>query len=150
MHVTIETATPRNLEELLKIERECFEAEAYTREHVLDLLNNRNAFTQIARVNGDAAGFVTGLVDSGEDVKAGHIVTIDVAVAYRRKGLGLTLLKEMENVLKKRGVKTIYLEVRVDNQAALKLYHKQGYVRTKSLKHYYSAGVHGLRMVKQL
>lgn len=150
MRVTIEPATPRNLEELLAIERECFTAEAYSREQILGLLKNIDATALLARVNGEAAGFAIGIVEGVKKAKLGHIITIDVAVPCRRKGIGAALLNDIESILSRKGVEAIYLEVRSDNQPARKLYQKQGYVEAESLKHYYSFGVHGLRLIKRL
>lgn len=147
---TIEVATPRNIDEMLKIERECFTAEAYTRRQILGLLQSRNALALMVEVNGEASGFIIALVETDEEHKMGHIVTIDVMVKYRRKGLASALLRKMEKMLFEKGVEAIYLEVRVDNQAALKLYETQGYVKAELLEHYYPSGTHGLRLVKRL
>ncbi len=147
---TVETATPQNIEELLKIERECFRAEAYTRQQILRLLESSDALALLIRVDGDASGFIIALLETQGKHRLGHVVTIDVAVKYRRKGLGSFLLREMENLLSERGVEAVYLEVRVDNQAALELYKKQGYVKAELLESYYSVRMHGLRLVKRL
>ena len=150
VNVEIEPATTRTIKELLRIERECFTAEAYTREYILRLLKNPNAITFMARIGNDVAGFVIGLVEGRGTVKIGHIVTIDVAVKYRQKGIGLTLLKEVERAFLQRNIRVVYLEVRADNQAARKLYLKQGYEETKLLEDYYSCGVNALRLIKNL
>jgi len=147
---TVETATPQNIEEMLKIERECFTAEAYTRRQILNLLESKNALALLMRIGGQASGFIIALLETEGKHRLGHIVTIDVAVKYRRKGLGSLLLRKMENILSERGAEAVYLEVRVDNQAALKLYEKQGYLKAELLEHYYLARTHGLRLVKRL
>jgi ribosomal-protein-alanine acetyltransferase len=147
---TVETATPQNIEEMLKIERECFTAEAYTRRQILNLLESKNALALLMRIGGQASGFIIALLETEGKHRLGHIVTIDVAVKYRRKGLGSLLLRKMENILSERGAEAVYLEVRVDNQAALRLYEKQGYLKAELLEHYYLARTHGLRLVKRL
>jgi len=150
MKAEIESAEARTVEELLRIERECFTAEAYSREHILNLLKSPSAIALLAKVDGDVAGFIIGLVERRHTVKIGHVVTIDVAVRYRQMGVGLMLLKEIENAFLKKNVEVVYLEVRADNQAARRLYSKQGYEETMQLNDYYSVGVHGLRLVKNL
>jgi len=147
---TVETATPQNIEEMLKIERECFTAEAYTRRQILNLLESKNALALLMRIGGQASGFIIALLETEGKHRLGHIVTIDVAAKYRRKGLGSLLLRKMENILSERGAEAVYLEVRVDNQAALRLYEKQGYLKAELLEHYYLARTHGLRLVKRL
>lgn len=147
---TVETATPQSIDEILKIERECFTAEAYTRRQILNLLENGNALALLTRVDCDASGFVIALLETDGKHRLGHVVTIDVAVRYRRKGLGSFLLRKMEDMLSERGVEAVYLEVRVDNQAALRLYEKLGYLKAEVLEHYYSTRTYGLRLVKRL
>jgi len=146
----VETADLRNLEELLRIDRECFTFEAFTKEQIEILLRNPNAIGLLGRINGEVAGFIIGVIENYGAIRAGHIHTIDVVAKHRRGGVGMKLLKEMESAFRKKGVDTIYLEVRVDNQAARRLYRKQGYAEMESLDDYYSSGVHGLRLKKQL
>lgn len=146
----VEKATLANLEELLRIERECFTGEAFTKEQIETLLKSPNAMGLLARINGEVAGFILGAIENYGSAGAGHVYTIDVAVKHRRKGVGLKLLSEMEKSFSARGAMTSYLEVRVKNQAARRLYKKQGYVEAEQLYNYYSGGIHGLRLVKQL
>lgn len=150
VNVEVEPATTKTIEELLRIERECFTVEAYTREYILHLLKSPNTITFLARIDSDVAGFVIGMVEGRGTVKIGHIVTIDIAVKYRRKGIGLTLLKEIERAFIERNIGVAYLEVRADNRAARELYSKRGYKETKELENYYSSGVNALRLVKDL
>jgi ribosomal protein S18 acetylase RimI-like enzyme len=104
----------------------------------------------LTRVNGDASGSIIALLETEGKHTLGHVVTIDVAVKYRRKGLGSFLLRKMEDLLSERGVDGVCLEVRVDNRAALRLYQKQGYVEVQLLERYYSLSTHGLRLAKRL
>ncbi len=150
MQIIVEQAGLRNLQELLRIERECFTREAFTKEQIIGLLRNPEAISLLAKVNGEVAGFIIGLVENHGTIRVGHVYTIDVAVKHRRRRVGVKLLKEMEEAFLNRGVGTIYLEVRADNEAAKRLYRMQGYVEIEPLNDYYSTGVHGLRLKKQL
>ena len=150
MRVTVEKVDLPNLDELLRIERECFTREAFTKEQIEILLRNPNAIGLLARVNGEVAGFIIGEVQDCDLVKTGHVCTIDVALKHRRKGIGLKLLEEIENTLLEKGAETCYLEVRLDNYRARRLYEKQGYVEMEVLDGYYARGGHGLRLVKRL
>lgn len=140
----------QNLTELLKIERECFASEAFTKEQIEILLLNPNSIGLLAEINSEVAGFIIGGLENYHAVKAGHVYTLDVALKHRRLGIGLLILKEMESIFLKKGAEVSYLEVRVDNQAARKLYKRQGYVEAESLDDYYSIGVHGVRLIKKL
>lgn len=46
---------------------------------------------------------------------------------FRNKKIGLTLLKEAENVAKQKGFKEIFLDVESTNDLAIKLYERLGY-----------------------
>jgi len=150
MQVAIEPATSRTIEEMLKIERACFTAEAYTREQILRLLENPNAVALSARMDAVIVGFVIGLIEGKGTAKIGHIVTIDIAVRYRQRGIGSMLLSEIERSFSRRNVGIAYLEVRADNQAARRLYQKLGYKEAELLADCYSPSVRGLRLVKKL
>lgn len=114
------------------------------------LLESPNAIALLAKVDADIAGFVICMVEDRGNATVGHIVTIDVAVKHRRKGMGLTLLRAAEDALSQREVHVVYLEVRADNISALQLYRKQGYVKAEILEDYYATGTCALRMMKQL
>jgi ribosomal-protein-alanine acetyltransferase len=148
--VTIRPVTANDVQNLVDLERECFTTEAYTERQMRNLLEFSNAIAFLAKIDADIAGFVISLVEDFEGAKLGHIVTIDVAVKHRRKGIGLTLLKAAEDALSQREVRSVYLEVRAENTSALQLYRKQGYVKTEILENYYSTGIRALRMKKQL
>jgi len=150
LSITIQRATVDDLEMLYRIERECFTTEAFTKEQIAYLLQNPNAVSLVAQIDGEKAGFIIGLTYPSNRERIGHIYTIDVAVKHRRKGIGLKLLKELERIFIEKGVETCYLEVRIDNVAARKLYRKQGYIETELLKGYYPMGTHGVQLKKKL
>jgi len=139
-----------DLETLYKIERECFTTEAFTKTQIAYFLEAPNAVSLIARVDNEIAGFTIGLIHDSNTVRAGHVCTIDVSIAHRRRGVGLRLLKELERIFIQRGVKICYLEARLDNLAARELYRKHGYVEAETLSDYYSRGSHGIRLLKKL
>lgn len=149
MSITIKRATIKDLETLYRIERECFTIEAFSKQDLSHLLETSNAVSLVALLDNAIAGFIVGLINSHEKEINGRVYTLDVAVKYRRKGVGLRLLDEIERVFVENGARTCYLEVRKDNVAALELYRKQGYIEVKELKDYYK-GAHGVRLRKKL
>jgi len=150
MPLKIEQAKLNDLDTLYRIEKECFTSEAFTREHIGYLLESPNAVSLVARANHEIFGFIVGMIENYGRVKVGHVYTIDVALKYRRAGVGLRLLDELEHVFLERGAKTSYLEVRIDNKAARELYRKKGYIELEPLENFYARGRHGLRMKKEL
>lgn len=150
MPINIQQATVDDLETLYKIERECFTIEAFTKTEIAYLLEAPNAVSLIARVDDKIVGFTIGLIHGYDKIRTGHVYTIDVATKHRRRGVGLRLLKELEQIFIKRGVKICYLEARLDNVAARELYRKHGYAEAGRLRDYYSRGTHGIRLAKKL
>lgn len=81
----------------------------------------------------------------------GEIANIAVSSTHRGRGLGARLLEEMLEVAGTRGVKTMYLEVRVSNEAARRLYERYGFHRVGTRREYYeSPREDALVMVKRL
>ena len=150
MPITVRRATINDLETLFEIERECFTSEAFTKQHMAFLLEIPHNIRLAAWKNNEIAGFIIGLIQNFNETKIGRVYTLDVAVKHRRKGIGLKLLNELEQVFIEKGVENCYLETRTDNVAARELYRKQGYTEVKQLKDYYSKGIHGVLLVKKL
>jgi ribosomal-protein-alanine acetyltransferase len=148
MEVKIETATPKLLDILFKIEQQCFDEEAFTKRQIAYLLSDYNTIALGAKNGAEVAGFVIAQVETDE-IEFGHIITLNVAPNFRHKGIATKLLGEMESLLKQRGIVECRLEVREDNHAAIKLYHKLGYQTLGKLERYYGRK-HGLYLKKSL
>ncbi|MFP3190763.1 MAG: GNAT family N-acetyltransferase [Thermoproteota archaeon] len=92
------------------------------------------------------AGYSMGRIEFGLSnfsfsfTKKGHIISIAVLEEYRRKGIGLALMKESLDRMKKLGAKEAYLEVRVTNHPAINLYKKLNFVIVNRIVSYYSDG----------
>ena len=149
MAFTIETTSIHYLDQLYAIEKECFREEAFSRQQIANLLGDYNSISLAAVEDGKIVGFIIGSIYMRRNASDGHVLTIDVSPKYRRKGIGLRLLQEMERIFETKDVKTCDLEVRVDNIEALKLYEKSGYKRIGRLKNYYGKA-DGLYLSKSL
>ncbi len=149
MDVKIEDASLKHLDRLFEIEEQCFTKEAFTKQQISCLLTDYNTISLVAKVNNEIAGFIILQLESEDDVVFGHIVTLNVATKYRRKGIAQTMLHETENILKSRGITESRLEVKQDNSAAIKLYQRLGYREIGKLDHYYGKK-HGLYLQKNL
>jgi ribosomal-protein-alanine N-acetyltransferase len=133
----LEDASSKDLDRLYEIEKECFKEEAFTKKEISRLLNDCNTVNLVARVQTNIAGFVVGMIHVERSALRGHVLTIDVAPAYRRKGIGMLLMGEIESIFKQKGVKASFLEVREDNASAMNLYLKLGYRIIGRLENYY-------------
>ena len=149
MEIKIEDVSIRLLDKLYEIEKQCFKQEAFTKQQLAYLLTDYNAIGLAARVNGEIAGFAIARVDIRRNAAFGHILTVDITPAYRRKGIAQKLLHEVETIFREKGIKECRLEVREDNVAALNLYQKLGYKKVGKLEKYYGKA-HGLYLQKTL
>ena len=148
--VRVELASTADLQALYKIERECFSSEAFSIEELSFLIESPNSISLMAKVGEEIAGFIIGLVYNTKFEKIGHVLTLDVAKKYRRKGAAKELMRKLEEKFRENNVKECFLEVRIDNEAAKRLYKKLGYGETACLKDYYGNGLHGIRLKKAL
>ncbi len=149
MNIQIEDASLKFLDDLYNIETQSFKEEAFSKQQIAYLLEDYNSVSLVARIDGDVAGFVIGRIDVERNKTAGHILTLDVALAYRRKGVGRRLLSEIETFFRVSGIRECRLEVSEKNAAALKLYLKLGYQKIAKLENYYP-NAHGLYLRKSL
>jgi ribosomal-protein-alanine acetyltransferase len=149
MTVTVEDASIGHLDRLYEIEMECFEKEAFTKKQIAQLLMDYNSVGLVAKEDDKILGFIIAMIYVDRNASSGHILTIDVSPAHRRKGIGQMLLQEIEKILFAKSVRACHLEVREDNVAAISLYRKLGYQKIGKLKNYYG-NAHGICLKKVL
>jgi ribosomal protein S18 acetylase RimI-like enzyme len=94
----------------------------------------------------EIAGFILSEVDG----PLAHIITLDVAEAHRRSGVGSLLLNAAEKNLSGQGVRTVFLETAVNNHAAVNFWSRHGYIQEGILKRYYLGRIDGYEMRKKL
>lgn len=69
--------------------------------------------------------------------KQGDVNTVAVASDQQGKGIGTALMDWLESQAALRNVREIFLEVRSDNEAAIKMYAARGYERIDIRRNYY-------------
>jgi len=126
-------------EEIAKLHHACFPAKPWTAAEFADL--KKSGCDIIASQNGFIVWRQT--LDEAE------IITIGVAPSARRGGIAAAMLGLVENDVKKRGGKKIFLEVAENNHAARKLYESNGYVQIGVRPKYYD-GTDAIMMEKAL
>ena len=116
-------------------------------EHYLEKSTLRNktpfiiAFGRAANGNMAPAGYCLGDMKRSK----GEICSLVVDKAFRGRRLGRDLLDRICNSLRKEGARTIFLQVKESNDAAINLYESAGFVKTKILRGYYD-GKDGVEM----
>ena len=139
-----------DLDEMYRIEIECFAGDGFTYSQLEYCLRSPRFVKLIASINGEVAGFIIGLLEDSEERIIGHVYTIDVKHKFRRMGIGSALLEALERVFISRGAESCRLEVRLDNTAAKRLYLKHGYKPKRISRDYYGSGLDALELEKQL
>lgn len=85
--------------------------------------------------------------DSLRLIQKGHLVSIAVLEAYRRRGIAAALLAKSMPTIKKHQIKEYVLEVRVSNYSAINLYEKFNYKKEGIKKKYYKDGENAYYMI---
>jgi len=101
----------------------------------------------VAEVNDNIIGYIMCKIEFGFSnfrklgfVKKGHVVSVAVLDQHRGKGVGRALMLEGLNGVVSRRSDEIYLEVRISNEPAIKMYEKLGFQIKSRLRTYYRDG----------
>ncbi len=145
----IRPLTDKNLAEVMRLNLRCFRnGDNYTKHTFEYLLNEPKTLSyRIVTPTDELVAFAFVMVN---DNNAAHLTTIGVAPEHRRRHLAAMLLKHVEEVLTKRGVSTIMLEVRVGNSTAQRLYRRSNYTVVQRIAKYYNNGEDCFLMMKSL
>lgn len=141
----------RDFPPLYAIEEACFEpSERFSRSYMRQLVNGEATVTWMAEDAGKLAGFA--IVEwSGEPGEiVGYIQTIEISPQYRRRGIGLELLRRIEASARGAGALQIWLHVEKQNDAAIRLYQAEGYKEQGTHPHYYGGKRDALIYCKHL
>ena len=83
-------------------------------------------------------------------VKKGHVVSVAVIPEHRNKGLGKALIQEGISGMASKKCDEVYLEVRVSNESAVKLYEQLGFIIKTKIRGYYRDGEDAYLMAIEL
>lgn len=100
----------------------------------------------VAAERGSVAGYIIGRTAADE----GEILNLGVAPAHRRRGVGRALVEGMLAVLRTRGARVAYLEVRESNAAARRLYEALGFREVTRRARYYRRPVEDAVVLRTL
>ncbi|MDE6058937.1 MAG: ribosomal protein S18-alanine N-acetyltransferase [Clostridia bacterium] len=138
--------TAEDLDEIAGLEEECFPTEHWTRRMLADSFVSGNFFGVLLEEDGavTAYGGMSIVCDEAE------VQLIATAEMYRRCGRGGKILEDLLDEAARRGVKHVFLEVRVSNASAQMLYLKHGFKGVYCRTRYYPDGEDALVMKKEL
>lgn len=92
---------------------------------------------------------IAGYLLAGKELGKFSIETVNIAPAYRRKGIASKLISTCEQCAKERGFKAVKLKVWTENPAQI-LYFNLGYRVNGFKRNYYQADFHAITMSKKL
>jgi ribosomal-protein-alanine N-acetyltransferase len=132
---------------LYDLDQECYpRGIAYSKRELRWFLSQAGALCIVDEIGDAIAGF---LIADREGAVA-HIITIDVAPAHRRRGVGTQLIREIERRLAALGVGEINLETAADNEAGTAFWLRHGYRTIGVMPGYYLGRQDALAMQKLL
>ena len=138
----IRAAAPDDVDAIAAIEREVFEADAWS-DSLVDLeLIAPGRVVVVAEYENAVIGYASAAVIA--DVA--DLTRIAVRWADRREGVGTALLTALVDTATERGAERMMLEVADTNEPALAFYVVSGFVEIARRRDYYSPGVDAVVM----
>lgn len=132
--ITIEPMQPGDLDQVMEIETVSY-ANPWTRGGVETELARSVTVSLVMKEAGNVIAYLIFWMLQEEI----HILNLAVRPEWRELGLGRFFLEYMFNWGEKLGVRQAFLEVRVSNLAARKLYKSAGFVKVGLRENYYAA-----------
>ena len=136
----------QDLDQVVKIERQSF-PNPYPREYFQMLARSSPDLFVVATDDtidsnhlSIILGYATAQILQLEQQRIGHLISIAVKPAMRRKGIGTQLIKNLINRLRDKKCVQVRLEVAITNQAALSMYMKNGFSQKGVIPEYYIGG----------
>lgn len=154
--IKIRPATLDDIDMIIAVNIECL-PEHYPLNFWIEHIKKWSDIFYVAEVDGEIAGYALSRIEEGLShlkgsyTKMGHIISVAVRGRFRRKGIATYMLLSLLNSLKiVYSAEEAFLEVRVSNEPAVKLYEKLGFVVIRKLAKYYLDGEDALLMAKTL
>ena len=137
--------TMNDLDAIATLEEECF-SDAWTRRMLVEsFLSDRFVGVLL-----EESGTIVGYGGMSIALDEAEIQLVAVSEMFRRCGRGRKIVEDLLEIARARGVKRVFLEVRVSNASAQMLYLKCGFQGLYCRTRYYSDGEDAIVMKKEL
>jgi len=124
-----------DLTEVLRLEKALFPIDAWSEELFLEELAEVSISRDVSVAVLDSQ--IVGYASLRFVGKQGDVNTVAVASNQQGKGIGTALMDWLESQAALRNVREIFLDVRSDNEPAIKMYTSRGYERIDIRRNYY-------------
>ncbi len=131
--IVIERMTIDDIENVLKVENDCFSTPWSRDSFVRELVENKIALYLVAKIENIAVGYI----GVWKILNEGHITNVAVHSDYRGKGIATRLISELLSLCEEDGIDAFTLEVRRSNIVAQNLYKKFQFAECGFRKGYY-------------
>lgn len=125
-----------DLPSVAALEEKCFSV-PWSEASLRQSLQDSNYLFLVAEEDGNVAGYA-GLLKVLDE---GDVTNIAVERAYRGRGIGSELVRQLMEEGKRCGIRSFTLEVRVSNKTAVHVYEKLGFVSEGIRKRFYERPV---------
>ena len=126
--VELRPVAREDVDTLFALDQTCFRPGiAYSRAELKYFLFHPSGIALVAEQAGRIAGFAIGEIRMYQGERVGHIVTIDVGPAWRRRGVGRLLMDAVTARCREAGASRLQLEVAVINEGAIAFYTELGF-----------------------
>lgn len=129
-----------------ELEKECFPQEPWSFQMLASSFESEAFYGIVAEDGGEIIGYggITVTFDTAD------IANVAVTEAFRKSGVGSSILTKLLKIAESKGAKKVFLEVRVSNSAAMSMYLKFGFKGVHARTRYYANGEDCLVMTKEL
>ncbi|WP_020406661.1 GNAT family N-acetyltransferase/peptidase C39 family protein [Hahella ganghwensis] len=141
-------ANINDLAALIDLENRCFQTDRLSRRNFKHMLKAESAVLHIAEIDNKLAAYIITLFHRGTSLARLYSIAVDPN--FRGYGLARKLIELSEQTAIERRCIFMRLEVRTDNQDAIRLYEKLGYQQFGIYHDYYEDHLDALRFQKQI
>lgn len=145
---TLRLAKTNDLQNLEDLESKSFTGDRLSRRSLRHFISTNTCELWCLEEEQSLLGY--GLLLFRKNSQSARIYSLAIAPQAQGRKLGKLLLQHLEQRALQRPCQLVRLEVRQDNEAAIKLYKNMGYQKIKALRSYYEDGADGWRLQKQL
>ncbi len=132
MNIEIKKMSENDCEAVWELQKKCF-SRAWSLESIREMFTTAGYVSLTACENGSIIGYigVKAVLDEAD------ITNVAVHPQWQRRGIGRELLEVLLKEAVQKGVRRIFLEVRVSNEAARAFYEQAGFQTIDIRKNYY-------------